>query len=151
LLPLWENVEKQIGNMDVMEFLARPTNMACHNLLRRNNMPAGTPQLLGHGLNFCVKPASTNEMISNTFNRLEKDIRRMWALRGLEDDGDYNPSIYLKSKYEFKMAPRHVEEAMKTFKKSVKERLSQLQQRRLRKKVQPIPTEYEPHGLLKEQ
>jgi hypothetical protein len=58
---------------------------------------------------------------------LEKDIRRIWALRGLEDDGDYNPSIHLKSKYEFKMALRHVEEAMKIFKKSVKERLSQLQ------------------------
>ena len=74
MLPLWENVEKQIGNMDVMEFLTRPANMACHNLLRHNEMPAGTPQLLGHGLNFYVKPASTNDMILHTFNCLKKKI-----------------------------------------------------------------------------
>ena len=55
-----------------MEFLARPANMACHNLLRHNQMPPGTLQLLGHGLNSCVKPASTNDMIRHTFNRLEK-------------------------------------------------------------------------------
>ena len=85
LLPLWGNVEKQIGNTDVIEFLARPTTMACHNVLKHNEMSPETPQLLGHDLNFCVKPACTNDMIQDTFNYLETDIRRIWALRGLDD------------------------------------------------------------------
>ena len=102
--------------MDVMEFLARPTKMACHNLLRHNEMPPGTSQLLGHGLNCCVKPASANDMIRHTFNCLEKYIRRIWALRGMDDDGDCNPSIYFKSYYEFKLAPIHIEQALKAFK-----------------------------------
>ena len=113
--------------MDVMKLLARPTNMACHNLLRHNEMPAGTPQLLGHGLNFCVKPASTNDMILHTFNRLEKDISWIWALRGSDDDGDYNPSIYLKSDYKFKLAPIHIEQALEAFKIRVKQKLLHLQ------------------------
>ena len=116
-----------------MDLLARPTNMACHDLLRNNKAPPGTSQLLGHGLNFCVKPTSTNDMISHTFKRLEKDIRRMWALRGSGDDGDYNPSIYLKSKFIFKPAPLHIENAITAFKKSVKHKLIQLQKQRLRK------------------
>ena len=57
--------------MDFMEFLARPTNMDYHNLLRHNEMPPGTPQLLVHGLNFCVNPASTNDIIRHTFNCLK--------------------------------------------------------------------------------
>ena len=101
------------ANMDVMEFLVRPTIMACNSLLRHNDMPPGTPQLLGNGLNFCVKQESTNDMIHHTFNCLEKYIRRFWALRGSGDDGDFNPSIYLKSDYVFKLAPIHIEQALK--------------------------------------
>ena len=83
-------------------------------------MPAGTPQLLGHGLTFCVKPASTNDMIRHAFSRLEKDMRQIWALRGSDDDDDYNPSIHLKSDYEFKLAPIHTEQAPEAFKIRVK-------------------------------
>ena len=89
--------------------------MAYHNLLRHNEMSPG--KLLGHGLNFCFKPASTNNMIHHTFNHLEKYIRRFWALRGSDDNDDYNPAIYLKSDYEFKPALIHIEQALKAFKK----------------------------------
>ena len=113
--------------MDVIDFFTRPTNMVCHNLLRHNEIHPKTPQLLGHDLNFCVKPSSTNNMTCHTFNRLEKDIRRFWALRGSDDDGDYNPSIYLKSDCDFKLAPIHIEHALKAFKIRVKQKLLQLQ------------------------
>jgi hypothetical protein len=38
-------------------------------------MPPRTPQLIGHGLKFCVKPAYTNDMICHTFDCLETDQR----------------------------------------------------------------------------
>jgi hypothetical protein len=64
----------------------------------------------------------------------------MWAFRGLDDNGNYNPSIYLKSKHEFKLASIHIEDAMTTFKKSVKQRPLQLQHRRFWKpKCNPSP------------
>ena len=54
-LPLWQNVEKRIREMDLSEFKARPVNMSCHNLLRYNVIPKGTTSLLGLGLNYCIK------------------------------------------------------------------------------------------------
>ena len=83
--------------MDIMEFLAHHTNIARHNLFRRNELPAGTPQPLGYGLKFCVKPASINDIISHTFNLLEKYIRKLWAQKALYKDENYNPSTCLKS------------------------------------------------------
>ena len=131
-LPLWKNIEDRIGSMDVTEFEARPTNMACHNLLRRNKLPPGTTQLLGHGLIFCVKPASTNDMITNTFRRLSKDVRRMYALREEKEGGDYIPAIYIKSKYVFDPASEEIEDAMSKFKADVKKKIVELQRRRIK-------------------
>ena len=80
-LPLWSNVESQLSKVDVTELLARPQNTACHNLLQSRPLPDGTPQLLGLGLNYCVKPSSTNKMTKDTFSRLEKDSRGKRRLR----------------------------------------------------------------------
>jgi hypothetical protein len=121
-LPLWENVERQIGLLDMFELLARPRNTACHNLLERNDMPPGVTQLLGLGMNYCVKSLSTRETTLRTFDRLTQDVRRMWALRGLMEEGDYNPSLYIKSNYEFKPAPKHIEDALINFRAGVKKK-----------------------------
>ena len=86
-LSLWENIKRQLGTMNVAEFLARPWNAACHNLLRNNNISAGTAQLLGLGLNYCVKPA-TIEITEATFQSPARDIRRMYALRDVNDGGN---------------------------------------------------------------
>ena len=90
--------------------------MTCHNLLKRTKPSLGTTQLLGHGLNFCAKSASTNEMITNTFRRLAKDVRRIYALREEKEGGYYIPAIYIKSKYVFDPASEDIEDAMSNFK-----------------------------------
>ena len=97
VLPIWENVEAQLGTVAVTKLLARPKDAACHNLLQSRSPPDGTPQLLGLGLNYCVKPSSTKEMTKDTFSHLEKDIRRIYHLRGAEESGDYEPKLYIKS------------------------------------------------------
>ena len=74
--PLWYNVEKRFEEMDVAEYEARPRNMACHNLLVTNKLPAGTNSLLGLGLNYCIKSSTTTTTTSKTFNRLTEDICR---------------------------------------------------------------------------
>ena len=132
-LPLWKNVEDRIGSLDAVEFQARPSNMTCHNLLRHRKLPPGTTQLLGHGLNFCVKPASTNDMITRTFKRLTKDIRRMYALREEIDGGDYIPTIYIKSKWYFDQASGDIEKEISVFKANVKMKITELQRKRHKK------------------
>ena len=117
--------------MDLREFNSRPRNTACHNLLKANDIPLGTPQLLGLGLNYCVKPTTTNEMTDTTFTCLTRDIRRMYALRGMtdNDNGDYIPSLYLKSNYDFKKAPSHIEKAIVSFKEGILSKQMTLNQR----------------------
>ena len=97
------------------ELLARPQNTACHNLLQSRPLPYGTPQLLGLGLNYCVKPSSTKEMTKDTFSCLEKDIRRIYHLRGAEESGDYEPKLYIKSDYAFSDARKDIEQAIVDF------------------------------------
>ena len=132
-LPLWSNVETQLRSVDVTELLARPQNTACHNLLQSRPLPDGTPQLLGLGLNYCVKPSSTKEMTKDTFSRLEKDIRRIYHLRGAEESGDYEPKLYIKSDYAFKNARKDIEQAIVDFARAI-DRQQRLTRHRVRKK-----------------
>ena len=93
--PLWERVEQRIGDIDVSKLCAQPANMACHNLLQHNPMPSGTTKLLGLGLNYCIRSTSTRETTKHTFTRLAEDVRRIYALRDVEnDEGNYIPSLY---------------------------------------------------------
>ena len=73
-MPLWFNVEKRIREMGVEEFLARPRNMACHNLLVSKKLPAGTNSLLGYNLNYCIQSSTATKTTTNTFTRLTEDI-----------------------------------------------------------------------------
>ena len=90
--------------------------MACHNLLQHNPMPSGTTKLLGLGLNYCIRSTSTRETTKHTFTRLAEDVRRIYALRDIEnDEGNYIPSLYIKSDYKFRPAPVLIERALATF------------------------------------
>jgi hypothetical protein len=97
--PLWENIEKRIGEMEVDEWNARPRNMACHNLLRENPMPVGITSLLGLGLNYCVKPTSTNNTTEETYNRMKGTVRRLYAMKDEENNDNYIKKLYVKSDY----------------------------------------------------
>ena len=125
-LPLWENVEAQLKTVDVTELPARPKNNACDNPLQSRPLPDGNPQLLGLGLNYCVKPSSTKEMTKGTFARLEKDVRQTYHLRRAEESGDYEPRLYIKSDYAFKDARKDTEQALVDFKRAInkKQRLT---------------------------
>ena len=116
--PLWKNAEEaQLKAIDVTKLLARLRNNACHNLLHSRPLPDGTPQLLDLGLNYCVKPSSTNEMTKGTFSQLENDICGIYHLgvRDAEESRDYIPKLYLKSKYAFKDAPQDTKESIVNF------------------------------------
>ena len=97
------------------KLLALPRNNVCHNLLRSRPLPNAIPQLLGLGLNYCVKPSSTKEMTKETVTGLEKNIRRIYHLRGAEESGYYDPRLYIKSDYAFKDVRKDIEEVLVDF------------------------------------
>jgi hypothetical protein len=135
--PLWYNVETYIGEMNMAEYLARPRNMACHNLLEKESLPVGTNLLLGLGLNYCIESSTATQTTTKTFDRLNNDIRRIHAfkLKPPEDSG-YIPSLYIKSGYEFDDATDDIEEALAGFKQAVQAK--QLQYSRQRKQRRNI-------------
>ena len=71
-------------------------------------------------------------MITHTGTRLAKDVRQKYHLLGVED-GDYNPKLYIKSKFVFKNAPEHIEKAIVDFNKAVSTVL------RFRRRRRPVP------------
>lgn len=118
-LPLWLNVERRLGEMNLTEWLAgRLGNMACHNLLISNPLPTGTARLLGLGLNYCLKHSSITHTTRNTYERMIGDIRRMYHLQG-SDSGDYIPSLYIKSNFRFEPASDEIEEAVLDFRDAI--------------------------------
>ena len=105
---------------DVREWSARPRNMACHNLVRNNKMPAGTTQPLGLKLSFCIKSASTSKPTEKTFERLTEDVWRLYTLWDAEkDDNNYVLILYIKLKYKFRPASIMLEKSLVDFKQTV--------------------------------
>ena len=105
--------------------------MACHNLLQDNPLPSGTNKLLGLGLNYCIRNPSTRETTKRTFNHLTEDVRRLYALRDVEnDEGNYIPSLYIKSDYRFDPAPVLLERALVAFQTAIKNKQQDLRNRR---------------------
>jgi hypothetical protein len=82
------NTKTQIGKLDVIKLLTSQKNSACHNLLQKRRMPSETLHFLRHGLFFCFKPTSTSEMITHASSCMDKDVRRIWVLRGFKDNGN---------------------------------------------------------------
>ena len=112
-LPLWKNVENFIGEMELRDYTSRPRNMACHNLLRTNKLPAGTHSLLGLGLNLCIESATATKTTEKTFDRLTKDIPRLYAFsKTPPEEQDYIPSLYIKLGYKFLPASPNIEKAL---------------------------------------
>ena len=111
-LPLWKNVENRLSQLTTA---GAPNgnsikNLACHNICRHNQPPIGYDDLLGRGLNYCIKPPSTTKSMTKstrysmgTFKRFRNDVRRLYAFRNEPPlDRPYNPRMYFKSEYEFK-------------------------------------------------
>ena len=77
LLPTWQNVEIYIGEMTPSQFLARPTNMACHDLCVDKPMPHGTRRFLGLGLKHAVlRPLPTNNL-NKTIQNVKETVQRV--------------------------------------------------------------------------
>jgi hypothetical protein len=117
--PKWHNIKQGILSMDLQLILQDPTTKAFHNLCDSLTPPMGTRQLLGLGLKFCLQRQLHQECLHNTLERITKDVRLHFALQNQEhfkeNNGEYNPRLYISSDFKPRSADDHVEIQLHSF------------------------------------
>ena len=76
--PLWYNIKRHIGKMEVAELESTPKNMMCHSLLRLHHLPVGNTNSLRVGVNYFIKSDTTTKITTETFERVSNDICRRY-------------------------------------------------------------------------
>ena len=80
--------------------------MAYHNICKKTHPPEDIGKLLGLGLKFCIQNRRPDKAsIVEGMSRLRRDVRLKYIFtenhKDLEDiDYDYNPKLYIKSKWQ---------------------------------------------------
>jgi hypothetical protein len=69
-----------------------------HNLCTELTPPENTIELLGLNLKFCIEKSTPPDQTEKAIKELTKSCRTHWLFTEEEDENDYNPKIYLKSK-----------------------------------------------------
>jgi hypothetical protein len=94
--------------------------MRFHDLTTFRKMPPGTARLLGLSMSFCLQSLRPNQDIKATMKRLRDDIRRKYYFRHeLNNDQNYNPKIYIKSKWILPEASTEVETCLNNFEREL--------------------------------
>ena len=113
------------------ELESRPSNMACHNLLKYNPLPQGTNQLLGCNLNHCIQSSTVTDTTKDTLDWLNKVIQRRWAfLEKSPEERKHIKKLYIASEYKFSKASPEIEEVLLNFQNAVQSEQLQTHQRR---------------------
>ena len=87
--------------------------------------------LLGLGVNFCLKYTKPGNKYEETFDILKKDIRRIYFFSDKpEDSSRYIKNIYIPSKWEFDPAEEIIEDQLLSFERELKNAAQRFQVRR---------------------
>ena len=98
------------------------TNKKYHNYCEDKAIPIGIAPILGLGLKFCIKkPRPPVESANILCDRLDTQVRRIayFSNREVSED-EYNPKLYLPSKWKPKPADKEIEEALAEFRALLK-------------------------------
>lgn len=77
-------------------------------------------------------------MITHTQSFLEKDLRIIYYLLDVANNGDYNTKLYIKSKYVFRLAPEHTHQAITNINKHIHQCLYILRQQKPTPNLTPL-------------
>ena len=102
-----------VGQMDPSAYCALlATNKKYHNYCEDKAIPIGIAPILGLGLKFCIKkPRPPVKSASILCNHLYTQVRRVAYFSNKEvSEDDYNPKLYLPSKWKPKPADKEIEE-----------------------------------------
>lgn len=115
------NLQVVLSKMPSCEYSSLMTNMKYHNLCKELTPPLNVGRLLGLGLSFCLQQYRPDQDIDKTMARLRRDVRRKAFFYGQpEADGDYNPKLYIPSKWEPDETCSDIEEKLNGFEQELK-------------------------------
>jgi hypothetical protein len=127
------NKIEALTTMDTSLMLSKKQkNLAFHNL-ENINLPAGTNELLGLGLKFCVQRPTPKPEFKDTYSRLTRSVRiRQHTLDMIENEtkGDYIPSLYINSSWTPPRADEMIEKGLLAFKNEIETQLTRRKQNR---------------------
>ena len=105
--------------------------MGFHNLCELEKMPSNTTKLLGLGSKFCIQSRLPKTDLLNTFSSISRSIRIKCFMEciskespqgiGNAKDLDFNPKLYVKSKFKPPLAAYFVEDELYKFRDMIAE------------------------------
>ena len=122
--------------MTSSQYFYNPNNKQVHILLEKKQqkqLPPGSIQLLGLGLNFCLKKPKPTNKIETTIMRFKKDIRREYTFRNVPDsEGNYIKQLYIANKHwQPNYASDTIENALDNFEARLKQEHAKFQRKSL--------------------
>jgi len=121
--PIWKNIPSALKSILATTYLNSPSNLHCHNLCERLPPPAGFNILLGLGLNYCIEQRKPTPNIQKTMDKINNSVRlKAWLTENpLEKNQNYNPKLYLPSRWKPPEASIEIEKRLKEFKTALTE------------------------------
>jgi hypothetical protein len=121
--PIWENIPNALRTLNATTYLQTPYNLHCHNLCESLQPPPGSNQLLGLGLNFCIKESHPKPNVKHTLEKLERSVRlQAWINEnGTPADEEYIPTLYIPSPWKPPPASDEIENNLLLFSSKIKE------------------------------
>jgi hypothetical protein len=111
--------------MHPWDYFSRPSNMAFHDLSSVLKPPKNLRSLLGLSLKFIPSPTVNvpwKAFEEHTFARFDRELKVKVFMADHEDDGTYNPDLYVKSRWApppWKI-PLEITRRLHSFKEAVK-------------------------------
>jgi len=104
--PEWLNRLRALAQMNAAHYVARPSNVAFHNLCTYLTPPAGCLFLLGLGHKFCIESLQPPADFQQAMHHFKRDVQlKVWltehpptALSNPEDT-NYIPKLYIPSQW----------------------------------------------------
>ena len=123
------------------EYFDTPIHTACHNYVTTTDLPAGTSQLLGLNLKFCLELPKPFNKIEDGISRLTHNVRlhhihnsdkpldpntQDFVTRIQAEAETYEPKLYIKSTWKPPYADNSTESALSNFNKDIRAASNQL-------------------------
>jgi hypothetical protein len=96
------NAATYLATIHPWAYFSRPSNMAFHDLSTVLKPPKNLRSLLGMRLKFIPSPRTNvpwKAYEDHTFARFDRELKVKVFMADHEDDGTYNPDLYVKSRW----------------------------------------------------
>ena len=124
-LPTWKNATIQLVNEKCKDYFGRINNTAYHDLSKITNPTEDIGELLGLGLKICIQSRRLEKSsLTEGIVRMRRDVLLKYIFTENDEDlaateYDYNPKLYIKSKWQPPLANKNTKMILTNFHSAV--------------------------------